>query len=196
MHGSRKRIVSRLSRTAARDLNALKCELAGEVLRSSGSLRLRVTGWSMLPTVMPGDTLLIDRIDSAAVSEGDIVLYGRDRRFFVHRVVAKCEPQKAEFVTRGDAMPSNDPPVPESDLLGRVSFILRNGKCIEPRRTLRLPERAVAAVVQLSTFAARVVVGVHGLRQTCDSAFSVQASQIQASPIPESKVQTSQVTSK
>jgi signal peptidase I len=196
MHGSRERVVSSLPPTTARDLNALKCELAGEVLRSSGSLRLRVTGWSMLPTVMPGDTLLIDRIDSAAVSEGDIVLYGRDRRFFVHRVVAKSQPQKAEFVTRGDAMPSNDPPVPQSDLLGRVSFILRNGKCIEPRRTLRLPERAVASIVQRSTFAARVVVGVHGLRQNSESAFSGQASRIQASQIPESGIQTSQAPTK
>jgi signal peptidase I len=201
MHWSRERIVSRLPQTAARDLNALKCELADEILRSSGSLRLRVTGWSMLPTVMPGDTLLIERIDSDAVAEGDIVLYGRDRRFFVHRVVTKCQSQKAEFVTRGDAMPAPDPPVPESDLLGRVSFILRNGKCIEPRRTLRLPERAVAAVVQRSTFAARVVVGVHGMRQNSQSAFSmqassVQASWVQASQIQESQMQTSQVTTK
>jgi signal peptidase I len=201
MHGSRERIVSRLPQTAARDLNALKCELADEILRSSGSLRLRVTGWSMLPTVMPGDTLLIERIDSDAVAEGDIVLYGRDRRFFVHRVVTKCQSQKAEFVTRGDAMPAPDPPVPESDLLGRVSFILRNGKCIEPRRTLRLPERAVAAVVQRSTFAARVVVGVHGMRQNSQSAFSIQASSVQASwvqasQIQESQIQTSQVTTK
>jgi signal peptidase I len=201
MHGSRERIVSRLPQTAARDLNALKCELADEILRSSGSLRLRVTGWSMLPTVMPGDTLLIERIDSDAVAEGDIVLYGRDRRFFVHRVVTKCQSQKAEFVTRGDAMPAPDPPVPESDLLGRVSFILRNGKCIEPRRTLRLPERAVAAVVQRSTFAARVVVGVHGMGQNSQSAFSIQASSVQASwvqasQIQESQIQTSQVTTK
>ncbi len=69
--------------------NALKCELAGEVLRSSGTLRLRVTGWSMLPTVMPGDTLVIEHVSSDAVSEGDIVLFVRDRRFFVHRVVTK-----------------------------------------------------------------------------------------------------------
>ena len=35
----------------------LNASLASEVLRSSGSLHLRVTGWSMLPTVWPGDTL-------------------------------------------------------------------------------------------------------------------------------------------
>jgi len=156
------------------DANALKCELAGEVLRSSGTLRLRVTGWSMLPSVMPGDTLVIERIDGAAVSEGDIVLYHRDRRFFVHRVVTKGQAQNPEFVTRGDAMPAPDPPVSGSDLLGRVSFILRNGKCIEPNRNLRFSDRAVAALVQRSTFVARVVVGVHGLRQTSQDKAQVQ----------------------
>jgi signal peptidase len=148
------------------DVNALKCELAGEVLHSSGTLRLQVTGWSMLPAVMPGDTLVIDRVSSDAVSEGDIVLFGRDRRFFVHRVITKGQSQTAELVTRGDAMRTPDPPVPESDLLGRVSFIVRNGKCLKPRQSPRFPERAVAALVQRSTFAARVIVGVHGLRQT------------------------------
>jgi signal peptidase len=146
-------------------VNALKCELAGEVLRSSGKLRLRVTGWSMLPAVMPGDTLVIERVSSDAVSEGDIVLFGRDRRFFVHRVITKGEPQNTELVTRGDAMRTPDPPVSERDLLGRVSFIVRNGKCLKPSQSRRFPERAVAALVQRSTFAARVVVGVHGLRQ-------------------------------
>jgi signal peptidase I len=147
--------------------NALKCELAGEVLRSSGELRLRVTGWSMLPTVMPGDTLVIDRVESDAVVEGDVILFGRDRRFFVHRVKAKRnDPQGAEFLTWGDSMPAPDPPVSESELMGRVSFILRNGKCIEPARSLSVPGRAVAALVRRSVLAARVVVSCHEMRRT------------------------------
>jgi len=39
------------------ETHALKCELAGEVLRSSGRLRLKVSGSSMLPVIRPGDTL-------------------------------------------------------------------------------------------------------------------------------------------
>jgi len=147
--------------------NALKCELAGEVLRSTGTLRLRVTGWSMLPSVMPGDTLMIDRVQSNAVCEGDIVLFGRDRRFFVHRVMTKSSDLAiAEFVTCGDAMPAPDPPVSESDLMGRVSFILRNGKCLQPARSLSVPARAIAALVRRSVLAARVVVGCHEMRRT------------------------------
>lgn len=146
--------------------HALKCELAGEVLRASGTLRLGVTGWSMLPTIWPEDTLVIERIVADQVSAGDIVLFGRDGRFFVHRVVAKTgAAEDAAIVTRGDAMPQPDQPVTRHELLGRVSYIVRNGKLIEPGRSLPAPQRAIAALVQRSDFATRVVVGVHGMIQ-------------------------------
>lgn len=165
VRGATKGIVKRLPDSSPDCGNALKCELASEVLRSSGRLRLQVTGWSMLPTVMPGDTLLVERMSSDAAAEGDIVLFGRDRRLFAHRIVTKRELQAEAILTRGDAMPASDPPVPACDMLGRVSFILRNGKCIEPSRTLRFTGRALAALAQRSDFAARVIVGVHGLRR-------------------------------
>jgi signal peptidase I len=145
--------------------HALKCEMAAEVLQSSGTLRLRVTGWSMLPTVWPGDTLVVERLDSAELAEGDIVLFGRDRRLFAHRVVKK---ENSVLVTRGDSMPTVDSPVGQSEFLGRVSSIVRNGRHIEPRRTLRVEERAIASLVQRSEIAARVVVGVRGLLDTSD----------------------------
>jgi len=145
--------------------HALKCEMAAEVLRSSGTLRLRVTGWSMLPTVWPGDMLIIERLDSEQVAEGDIVLFGRDRRLFAHRVVKN---QNSVLITRGDSMRAPDSPVEEHEFLGRVSSIVRNGRCIGPRRTLGTGERAIASLVQTSEVAARVVVSVRGLLQKSD----------------------------
>ena len=157
--------------SAFNELNALKCDLASEVLCSSGSLRLCVTGWSMLPTIMPGDTLKVERISSQAACEGDIVLFGRDRRLFAHRVVSKGRESPLQgIVTRGDAMATVDPPVLDRDLLGRVVLIVRNGKCLDPKRRQLLPQRAVTTVVRAlvrqSTFAARVVVGLHGKYET------------------------------
>ncbi len=143
-----------------------KCELAAEVLRSTGTLRLQVTGWSMLPSVFPGDTLIIDRTDSAAARDGDIVLVARNGRLFAHRLVeTPAGTGEGSITTRGDSMALADPPVGENNLLGRVSFIVRNGSYIKPRRTLRVAERALAAIVQHSETAARVVVRVHSFRQ-------------------------------
>jgi len=145
------------------EIRATKCELAAEVLRSSGRLRLQVTGWSMLPAVWPGDTLIIDRIAPHEVAKGDIVLFGRNTRLFAHRVVESDD--RTGFVTHGDSMRAADAPVAKEELLGKVSFVVRDGRCIEPRRVPRLPERAVAALVRYSDIATRVVVGVHGLRR-------------------------------
>jgi signal peptidase I len=148
------------------ELHALKCELAGEVLRSSGRLHLRVMGWSMLPAIFPGDTLVIEPANSESVGKGDIVMFHRDRRLFVHRVSGKSgSAPHLQVVTQGDGMPNPDPPVFSSQLLGRVSFIVRDGRGLEPAKIQGLPMRAVAALVRRSSSVARVVVGVHKMSQ-------------------------------
>jgi signal peptidase I len=148
-----------------REAGTVKCELAAAVLRSSGRLRLGVMGWSMFPSVQPGDILIAERAVGDAVTEGDIVLFSRDRRLFAHRVVGRKNGAQGPIVlTRGDTMAADDAPVNEDELLGRVSLVVRDGMCFEPRKNLRLRDRAVAALVKRSQIAARVVVGIHGLR--------------------------------
>ena len=56
-----------------------------------------------------------------------------------------------------------DAPIGPSEFLGKVSFILRNGKCFEAKKSLRPSERALATLLRRSETAARVVVGMHGL---------------------------------
>jgi signal peptidase I len=149
---------------SAAELHALKCELAGDVLCSSGQLRLRVMGWSMLPTLLPGDTLLIETASSERVGKGDIVLFRRDRRLFVHRISEKSgNAGDLRIITQGDGMRRPDPPISAAQLLGKVAFVVRDGRCMEPARNPGLTMRAVAALARRSSSAARVIVGVHNL---------------------------------
>jgi signal peptidase I len=143
------------------EAHALKCDLAAEVLRSSGQLRLRVRGSSMLPSVWPGDMLMIERVQASAASVGDLLLCERDRRLFVHRVVSLGRTVDGTILTRGDAMPDADPAVPYRDILGRVSFIVRDRKLIVPKKILGLPQRAVATLIQRSEIAMRIAISVH-----------------------------------
>jgi hypothetical protein len=117
----------------------------------------------MLPAILPGDTLVVESASRDSVNRGDIVLFGRDRRLFAHRVVAR--PHSSQILTRGDSMARPDPPVSADEILGKVSYIIRDGKCIEPRRRQKFSERAMAALARRSQVAARVVVGVHGMSQ-------------------------------
>jgi hypothetical protein len=65
------------------------CELAPEVPRSVGELRLRVTESSMLPAVWPGDAVTACRRSAAQVLPGDIILCARQGRPFAHQVVER-----------------------------------------------------------------------------------------------------------
>jgi len=121
----------------------------------------------MLPAVWPGDTLMVERANLSTVSQGEIVLFVRDGRLFAHRVVANSRRDGGlQLVTKGDAMRSQDAPISEAELLGKVSRIVRNGRSIEPSRSLRISERVVAVLVRSSEAAARVIVGIRGMQQS------------------------------
>src|SRR5713226_7834674 len=120
----------------------LKCELAADVSRRFGVLRLRVTGFSMLPSIWPGDIACVSRVD--AYRPGDVVLFSRKGRLFIHRVV---EMSGGAVVTRGDSMLDADPPVAVSDVLGRVESIERRGSSIAVLREVSWGRRVAGAVL-------------------------------------------------
>jgi signal peptidase I len=107
-----------------------KHSLAAEVLRKSGHLRLAAMGQSMLPTLWPGDLLTVRRVQFDEVAVGDVVLFAREDRFFIHRVLGKHDSAGGStgpsLVTRGDSMRAADAPVSPEELLGRVVSASRN----------------------------------------------------------------------
>ena len=129
---------------------ALKSGLAAEVLRSRGELRLQVTGASMLPAVWPGDVLSIRSCAPHELRLGEIVLVEHEGGFRVHRLVRE-EDGGARFITRGDAMPQDDPAVDAARVLGKVTSIERGGRRISPKAYLKLLERLTGAVASRSS---------------------------------------------
>lgn len=141
--------------------HALKCEMAGEVLRSSGQLRLQAIGWSMLPTIWPGDVLVIEPLQNEDVVEGDIVVFTTLSRFVGHRVVKKDRALRRFSVhTQGDALACPDSPVTDCDLKGRVSLVVRGRKSLSPGRKLSVFQRALASLFRRSALTARIAVRV------------------------------------
>jgi signal peptidase I len=119
-----------------RDTRAVGCALIRDVLHLAGQARLRVTGSSMLPGILPGDVLLVRSRKMTDLFPGDIALFTRHNRLFAHRVVA-AEPHGDPFlVTRGDALAENDAPVLAHELLGQVAAIVRGRSRVEVRATL------------------------------------------------------------
>jgi hypothetical protein len=113
-------------------IEAAKLEIAADTLRSFGELRFRALGGSMLPSIYPGDTLLVHRETIECFASGDVALFSRDGRFFAHRVVDRFgEGGKIRLVTRGDALPASDSPITHREVLGRVHALLRGDLLLE-----------------------------------------------------------------
>jgi hypothetical protein len=121
-----------------------KLELAAEVLGSGGTIRLQALGTSMLPSIWPGDVLRIEHKAANVTALGDIVLVSRGGRFFVHRLLEKRD---CGWITRGDSLPQNDPPVAEAQVLGRVSLIHRETGVIVPKPRLSVFGRTLASLL-------------------------------------------------
>ncbi len=60
-----------------------------------GSVCLRVLGGSMTPWIRSGDLVFIKRYDFERVSAGDVILFERDGRFFVHRMIGREQTVRA-----------------------------------------------------------------------------------------------------
>lgn len=136
--------------------------LVAEALQSWGTLRLRATGTSMLPTLWPGDLLTIESRTPAQLQPGELVLYIRPGRLFIHRVVSKSVQEGEPIViTRGDSMAENDPPVHSVELLGTVTLVERAGASRVPASRLRLPQFLLGRLLFHSDLLRRILLRLY-----------------------------------
>ena len=137
----------------------LKHNLAAEVLRSAGKFRLAAFGYSMLPTLWPGELLTIQAQSLDQVQPSEVVLFSREGRFFIHRVVRKLKMgPEPRLITRGDALPSVDATVFPIEFLGKIVSVRRGHRDIpvpacSPRR--RWMGLALTYSVRLRSLAVR-----------------------------------------
>ena len=114
-------------------------ESGSEIARkicSQGSVCLRVLGGSMTPWIRSGDLVFIKRFDFERVSTGDVILFERADRFFVHRIIGRRRfmpggKEQARLVTKGDALDGVDAPVSAEEFLGRAIRIHRGHRHID-----------------------------------------------------------------
>ncbi len=84
---------------------------------------LRHRGGSMAPTLRDGDRVCVQSLLGSSPPEpGEILVFRRDGRLIAHRLVAVSD---RFVITRGDASPRNDFPLPSGRLLGRVTRVER-----------------------------------------------------------------------
>jgi signal peptidase I len=132
-------------------------------MRLQGSVCLRVLGGSMTPWIRSGDLVFIKRYDFERVSAGDVVLFEREGRFFVHRIMGPEQTVRAgekvvRLITKGDALDGLDAPVSPEEFLGRATRIHRGHRHIDLESFNRIVlGRIVARFSSMSPFLYRAL---------------------------------------
>ena len=98
-------------------------ELIVDLLSRGHAVEFQVHGDSMHPVIREHDTLHVEPLRDCA--RGDVVLVRAERGLTAHRVIAK---RGTTLILRGDNAPAADDPVEESQVLGKVTYVVRAGK--------------------------------------------------------------------
>lgn len=127
-------------------------EVAGQLLRQGGRLKIKARGGSMIPFVLDGDVALVTAADGNEIRVGDVICYETSPgRLFLHRVIALAGDR---FVARGDALSFSEL-VPRARLLGRVVALERQGRI--RRLDTRMARWRNRTIVALSPLVARLL---------------------------------------
>jgi signal peptidase I len=103
-------------------------DLWEELLIKNGMCWARVVSNSMYPTIRLDDQVLVERICSDNLRFGDILVFKKDRRLIVHRVIGKREVGgEYHFHEKGDASLQSSL-VPPKEVIGRVISIRNQEK--------------------------------------------------------------------
>jgi hypothetical protein len=158
------------NRSAARvDEAKIFPELTSHLLAEGHTVRFSAPGDSMYPTICDGDIITVAPVKTACVTTGDIILYRHQSGVTVHRVIriatkkpyqnqhTPLKPQpsvlgpQTYLILRGDAAVVVDDPVLCKQVLGRVTFVERQGRRIDPyslKTTICFKARRMAAYLK------------------------------------------------
>ena len=116
-------------------------DLSGELLSRGLGVRFRAPGTSMHPTIRHMDLVTVEPVAPCNLKRGDIILYRLQNGFIAHRIV-NIEEQNGcglTLILRGDALVTDDAPVKPEQVLGKVVFVERDHRSIDPySRRVRL----------------------------------------------------------
>lgn len=108
-------------------------QISAELLGNGITLRFRAQGISMHPLIRDGDILTVEPIQSEVLRVGDVVLFvNHQDRPILHRIVRRHKSTGINrYILQGDRVRYIDGIIPQSEILGKLASLERDGCQIE-----------------------------------------------------------------
>jgi ATP-binding cassette subfamily B protein len=115
------------------ELYGFTCDL----LESNQDVAVEVGGYSMYPSLKPGDLIKIRRFKKDQLEIGDIIVFNKGNKWIAHRIrKVFFDNGKKFFITKGDSCVKEDLPVNELNVIAKVVEFSRKGERFDIRSTL------------------------------------------------------------
>ena len=89
-------------------------------LQEGKVVEITANGWSMWPTIKPGTSISISRVEMSELQPGDLIAFTRAAHFVVHRIEEIKSNGAFTIYTRGDANLRRDEPITAENFCGKV----------------------------------------------------------------------------
>jgi signal peptidase I len=102
-----------------------------DLLKRGNSAEISASGYSMFPTLRPGDRVLVNPLtENLPPVPGDILIVRNDDILILHRLleIGKNNNGETVFITRGDSMTEPDPPAGNDQVIGTADSFRRNNR--------------------------------------------------------------------
>ncbi len=107
-------------------------DLVESVINDDISLIINMKGFSMFPTLRPGDRGLIEKCNPKTLKKGDIVVFRLAQKIIAHRLIKiHSIDKKIVFITKGDNNSFIDQTFDVAALIGKITLIYRGTHTIK-----------------------------------------------------------------
>lgn len=115
--------------------------IANDLLKEGKQLMIEARGYSMYPTIKPGETVYIKACNiEEDVAPGNIIAWKNGNDIILHRVVSIYgSDHNTFFITRGDGSLNNDSPIKFNQIVGKAIRIDSGGKSRTPDSEAIIP---------------------------------------------------------
>ena len=118
-----------MSANSVSSLTVATNDLVDERLQSGATIRFTVPTSSMLPTLIPGDQVIVRRVNANALHSGDIVLVQLHETWIAHRLIGKrVASGVVTLLTKGDNSADADSQCSIEELRGVVEIVEHAGR--------------------------------------------------------------------
>lgn len=119
-------------------------------LQEGKVVEITAKGWSMWPTIKPGTSISISKVELSELQPGDLIAFTRAEHFVVHRIEEIKSNGAYTIYTRGDANLRRDELITEDNFCGKVIGINAQDQSNNSysRAMPRMPQRLKNATMQ------------------------------------------------